>query len=209
MTVPVDDLKNAVRERLRAGRRARDEGSRAEVERLLAVHVGAVPGIAELVADPSRGCVTAYASFGTEPRTGALRSLLAVSGVRVLLPVIRDDGLLDWADDSDDLSEDGVSKGIPEPTGEPVGTGMPGLLAAGCRVVLAPALGVDVHGNRIGKAGGYYDRLLAGLDDVALADRPLVVAVVHDDEVLDEIPAEAHDRPVDAVLTPSGFRRLR
>jgi 5-formyltetrahydrofolate cyclo-ligase len=209
VTVPVDDLKNAVRERLRSGRRARDEAARTEVEHLLAVHVGEVPGIAELVADPSRGCVTAYASFGTEPRTGALRALLAVSGVRVLLPVIRDDGLLDWADDSDDLTEDGVSKGIPEPTGAPVGTGMAGLLAAGCRVVLAPALGVDVHGTRIGKAGGYYDRLLAGLDDVPLDERPLVVAVVHDDEILDEIPSEVHDRPVDAVLTPSGFRRLR
>ena len=209
MTVPVAEAKSALRERLRAGRRARDEAARAEVERLLAVRLGEVPGIAELVADPSRGCVTTYASFGTEPRTGALRALLAVSGVRVLLPVIRDDGLLDWADDSDDLSEDGVSKGIPEPTGEPVGTGMAGLLAAGCRVVLAPALGVDVHGNRIGKAGGYYDRLLAGLDDVDAAVRPLVVAVVHDDEVVDVVPAEAHDRPVDGVLTPSGFRRLR
>mgnify|MGYP003374786416 CR=1 FL=1 len=209
MTVPVDERKNAVRERLRAGRRARDEASREETERLLAVHLGEVPGIAELVADPSGGCVTAYASFGTEPRTRALRALLAVSGVRVLLPVIRDDGLLDWADDSDDLSEDGVSKGIPEPTGEPVGTGMAGLLAAGCRVVLAPALGVDVHGNRIGKAGGYYDRLLAGLDDVRPDERPLVVAVVHDDEVLDEIPAEAHDRPVDAALTETGYRPLR
>ncbi len=209
MTVPVDDLKNALRERLRAGRRARDEAARTEVERALAVHLGEVPGIAELVADPSRGCVTAYASFGTEPRTGALRALLAVSGVRVLLPVIRDDGLLDWADDSDDLTEDGVSRGIPEPTGAPVGTGMTGLLAAGCRVVLAPALGVDVHGSRIGKAGGYYDRLLAGLDDVPVDERPLVVAVVHDDEVLDAIPAEAHDRPVDGVLTETGYRRLR
>ncbi len=209
MTVPVDDLKSALRERLRAGRRARDEAERAETERRLAVHLGEVPGIRELVADPSLGCVTAYASFGTEPRTGALRALLAASGVRVLLPVIRDDGLLDWADDSDELSEDGVSKGIPEPTGEAVGTGMAGLLAAGCRVVLAPALGVDAHGNRIGKAGGYYDRLLAGLDDVHDDRRPLVVAVVHDDEVVEEVPAEAHDRPVDGVLTPTGYRPLR
>jgi 5-formyltetrahydrofolate cyclo-ligase len=208
VTVPLDDQKGAVRERLRAGRRARDEAAREETDRRLAVHLGEVPGIAGLVADPSSGCVTAYAWFGTEPRTTALRALLALSGVRVLLPVIRDDGLLDWADDSDELSEDGVSKGIPEPTGAPVGTGMAGLVAARCRVVLAPALGVDVHGNRIGKAGGYYDRLLAGLDDVEPAQRPLVVAVVHDDEVLDEIPATSHDRPVDGVLTPTGYRPL-
>lgn len=209
MTVPVDDLKSALRERLRAGRRTLDEAARDEVDRLLALRVGEVPGIAELVADPSSGCVTAYAAYGTEPRTGRLRALLALSGVRVLLPVIREDGQLDWAEDGDAFTEDGVSKGIPEPTSSVVATGMAGLVAAGCRVVLAPALGVDGRGNRIGKAGGYYDRLLAGLDDVAPEQRPLVVAVVLDDEVVESVPAEAHDRPVDAVLTPSGFRRLR
>jgi 5-formyltetrahydrofolate cyclo-ligase len=34
------------------------------------------------------------------------------------------------------------------------------------------------------------------------------VAVVHDDEVLDALPHEPHDRPVDAVLTPSSVLRL-
>jgi 5-formyltetrahydrofolate cyclo-ligase len=209
VTVPVDDLKNALRERLRAGRRARPEVERDDTDRLLAVRVGEVPGIAELVADPTRGCVAAYASYGTEPRTGRLRALLALSGVRVLLPVIRDDGLLDWADDSDDLHEDGVAAGIPEPRDGIAGTGMAALVAARCRVVLAPALGVDVVGTRIGKAGGYYDRLLADLDAVDPALRPLVVAVVHDDEVLPSVPAAAHDRPVAGVLTPAGYRRLR
>jgi 5-formyltetrahydrofolate cyclo-ligase len=34
------------------------------------------------------------------------------------------------------------------------------------------------------------------------------VAVVHDDELLDELPAADHDRPVDAVLTPSAYHAL-
>ena len=36
-----------------------------------------------------------------------------------------------------------------------------------------------------------------------------MIAVVHDDEVLDEIPSAPHDRAVDAVVTPTGYRVLR
>jgi 5-formyltetrahydrofolate cyclo-ligase len=36
----------------------------------------------------------------------------------------------------------------------------------------------------------------------------LVVAVLFDDEILDDVPIEPHDIRVDAVLTPSGFHRL-
>jgi 5-formyltetrahydrofolate cyclo-ligase len=211
VTVPVDERKNELRALVRAARRARSEDEREAVGAELAVRVGTVPEIAALVRGDVPGCVTAYASFGTEPRTDRLRALLAVSGVRVLLPVIRDDGGLDWADDADPegFTLGGVASGIPEPTAEPAAHSMADLVALGCRVVLAPALAVDVHGNRIGKAGGYYDRFLAGLDDVDPALRPVVVAVLHDDEVVDEIPATEHDRPVDAVLTPTTYRRLR
>jgi 5-formyltetrahydrofolate cyclo-ligase len=218
VTVPVDERKNALRASVRAARRARTEDEREAVGAELAVRVGAVPEIAGLVRGELEGGITAYASFGTEPRTDRLRALLALSGVRVLLPVIRDDGGLDWADDpvaedvgsgsSDGFTLDGVTRGIPEPTAEPAAHSMADLIALGCRVVLAPALAVDVRGNRIGKAGGYYDRFLAGLDDVDPALRPVVVAVLHDDEIVDDIPAEAHDRPVDAVLTPTAYRRL-
>jgi 5-formyltetrahydrofolate cyclo-ligase len=76
-------------------------------------------------------------------------------------------------------------------------------------VLLAPALGADLAGHRIGKAGGFYDRLLAGLDRHAPARRPLVVAVVHDDDVVDHVPTEPHDRGVDAILTPTRYLDLR
>lgn len=211
MTVPVDQAKSAVRETVRAARRARGEAERVEVDGALAVRLGEVPEVAALVRGDATGCVTAYAWFGTEPRTDRMRALLALSGVRVLLPVIRDDGGLDWADDdaAAGFTLDGVSKGIPEPTGVPVAHDMAGLVALGCRAVLAPALAVDRQGNRIGKAGGYYDRFLAGLDGVDRERRPVVVAVVHDDELLDELPTGPHDRPVDAVLTPTRYLRLR
>ncbi|MDX6723959.1 MAG: 5-formyltetrahydrofolate cyclo-ligase, partial [Solirubrobacteraceae bacterium] len=53
-------------------------------------------------------------------------------------------------------------------------------------------------GRRLGQGGGSYDRALARV-------AAPVVAVVFDDEVLDEpIPVEPHDRRVAGVLTPRG-----
>ncbi|MFN8167603.1 MAG: 5-formyltetrahydrofolate cyclo-ligase [Candidatus Nanopelagicales bacterium] len=222
MTLPEDDAvgqdghdvaveKAALRGLVRGRRRARPDDERLAAARGLAVRVGAVPEVAALAADPSSGVVAAYASFGTEPGTDELRALLAVSGVRVLLPVIAEDGGLDWGWDHGELATTGVSLGIPEPQGDVVGHGADGLHQLGCRVVLVPALAVDLAGRRIGKGGGYYDRLIAALD-AHPGTAPLLCAVVHDDEVLDAdpgIPADPWDRPVDAVLTPERFLRLR
>jgi 5-formyltetrahydrofolate cyclo-ligase len=207
VTLPpsIEERKAALREQVRARRRARSEQERAEVDAGLAVRIGSVPPVAALVADPGSGCVAAYASFGTEPRTDRLRALLELSGVRVLLPVIRTDGGLEFAWDTGTVAAGAVSPGVPEPTTTTVAEGMAGLVALGCRVVLTPALAVDRRGRRIGKAGGYYDRLFAGLDGVDPARRPLLVAVVHDDDVVDEVPADTHDRSVDAILTPTRY----
>jgi 5-formyltetrahydrofolate cyclo-ligase len=203
VTLPPEDAKAALREEVRARRRAGSDHERADVEAQLAVRVGAIAEIAELVADPDSGCVAVYASYGTEPGTGRMRDLLELAGVKVLLPVIGADGGLDFAWDSGTLALGPVSPGIPEPTGPVVATGMHGLVALGCRVVLTPALAVDLAGHRIGKAGGYYDRLFAELDDVDPALRPALVAVVHDDDVVTSVPTGSPDRRVDAVLTPT------
>ncbi len=198
--------KAQVRRVLRASRSARTPDERAAVASALAVRVGTVPEVAALVA-AGGGVVAAYASLGDEPGTGPLRELLALSGIRVLLPVIRDDGGLDWGWDSDDLVPRDHRLAIPEPAVDPaLGHGAAGLAAAGCAVLLVPALGIGIDGYRLGQGGGYYDRLLAQVP--AYADGgPLRVAVVHDDELLDTVPHEPHDQPVDAVLTPTTYRR--
>ena len=73
-------------------------------------------------------------------------------------------------------------------------------------VMLIPALAVDKSGARIGKGGGFYDRVLAELP----SHRPIRIAIVHDDDLLPAgtIPIESFDRPVHAVLTPSKLQRL-
>ena len=64
-----------------------------------------------------------------------------------------------------------------------------------------PALAVDPAGRRLGQGGGYSDGALADLP-VLVDGGPMLVALVHDDEVVDEVPIEDHDRLVDAIVTP-------
>lgn len=59
---------------------------------------------------------------------------------------------------------------------------------------------------RLGRGGGSYDRVLARLER-SDAD-PALVVMLYDAEVLARVPSEAHDRPVHAVVTPSGIRRF-
>ena len=164
-----------------------------------------------LVGRTAPGQVAGYAPVGTEPGGGDLPQRLADmvgGGHRVLLPVLLPDGDLDWArlDETADVPGDGAPAGLSrspaglwEPTGRRLGTDA----IASADLVVVPALAVDVDGVRLGRGGGSYDRALARIRD----DVP-VVALVHDGEVLGRLPAEAHDRPVSAVVTPAGLRWL-
>ncbi len=72
---------------------------------------------------------------------------------------------------------------------------------AGCDVVLVPALAVDRRGVRLGRGGGSYDRALRRAGG-------LVVALLHDGELVAALPAEPHDVRVHAVATPGGVVTL-
>ena len=67
-------------------------------------------------------------------------------------------------------------------------------------LIVIPALAASVDGTRLGQGGGWYDRAL-----MHRSPGVPVVAVVFDDEVLEPgiIPAEPHDVPVDAIVTPT------
>lgn len=68
-------------------------------------------------------------------------------------------------------------------------------------LVLMPLLGFDARGTRLGYGGGYYDRTLAGL-----GKKPLLVGLAFAAQELPDIPREAHDMPLDAVVTEAGVR---
>jgi 5-formyltetrahydrofolate cyclo-ligase len=70
-------------------------------------------------------------------------------------------------------------------------------------VILMPLLGFDKHGTRLGYGGGYYDRTLT-----KLTKRPKLVGFAFAAQEFDHIPREAHDVPLDAVVTENGVTRF-
>ena len=70
-------------------------------------------------------------------------------------------------------------------------------------VVVSPGLAFDRRGHRLGYGGGYYDRYLARLH--AHASRVGIGFAV---QLLDEVPAEETDQPVDVVVTDRGVIRV-
>jgi 5-formyltetrahydrofolate cyclo-ligase len=140
--------------------------------------------------------VAVYLSVGTEPDTSTIIEGLRLRSIPMIAPVLRPDADLDWATLSEHPPVPGL-RGTLEPTGQLLGVDA----IAPADVVLVPALAVDESGHRLGRGGGSYDR---ALPRVRSGSR--VLAVVHDDEVIDAVPAVAHDRCVDGVVTPSGVR---
>lgn len=150
--------------------------------------------------------VAAYVSVGGEPGTRVLLDALRMRGVRVLLPVLLPDNDLDWAvyEGADRLVR--VSRPGKISLLEPDGPVLGPQAVTEADTVLLPGLAVDGRGRRLGRGGGSYDRVLARLD--AVGARPALVVLLYDEEVLDRVPARAHDRPVRAAVTPSGVRRF-
>ncbi len=66
-------------------------------------------------------------------------------------------------------------------------------------VIAVPGVAFDRRGHRLGYGGGYYDRLLGHR-----TTRPrCVVGLAFDFQVLDELPHDADDEPMDWVVTES------
>jgi 5-formyltetrahydrofolate cyclo-ligase len=139
------------------------------------------------------GTIAAYYSIGAEPDTRGLVYALWKRGSYVLLPVLRPGGDLDWASYEGPDSLVPGSRGLREPGEPPRGVDA----VARADAVLVPALAVDAAGRRLGRGGGSYDRALARVGPLV----PLI-ALVYDDELVEHVPAEAHDIPVRAAVTP-------
>ena len=109
-------------------------------------------------------------------------------GKTVLLPKVEGDFIIPIVVNSLDNLKKGKFS-IPQPEGDtyPVES---------IDVVFVPAIAFDKKGNRIGFGKGYYDRFLKNVKGIK-------IGVAYDFQVVDEIPAEKHDIPVDLVITPT------
>lgn len=136
-----------------------------------------LPGVAGMT-------VTAVEPMRTEPPVDGLTDALVGAGVRVLVPITLERPRLDWADLSD-------------PERRPLGT----QVWREVDLAFIPGLAVTREGVRLGQGGGYYDSTLPQVQE--LAGGVPVVIMVHDHEVVDDLPADEHDAVVDAVLRPT------
>ncbi|MGX4656752.1 5-formyltetrahydrofolate cyclo-ligase [Micromonospora sp. SCSIO 07396] len=141
--------------------------------------------------------MTGYVPVGSEPGGPDLPDVLRAAlpaGAELLLPVLCDDLDLDWAPYAGPDTLVAAGRGMREPGGPRRGRAA----IVGASLVVVPALAVDRRGLRLGRGGGSYDRALARVPATTLT-----VALLHDGELLPELPGQPHDRPVGAALTPA------
>ena len=62
-------------------------------------------------------------------------------------------------------------------------------------MVLVPGVAFTRTGHRLGRGGGYYDRLLSTLPETVIR-----IGVCHEIQVVEEIPIEVHDAVMDEIL---------
>ncbi|MGB3482475.1 MAG: 5-formyltetrahydrofolate cyclo-ligase [Mycobacterium sp.] len=183
-------FKGPLRKQILAERRALPAAIRQAEAATLKTHVTTLAGLSDTVC--------AYVPVGSEPGSVELLDALVAMRLTVLLPVSHTD-----------------SDGTPEPLRwgvyraghlvaagfglrEPAGDSLPPETVAQAGVILVPALAVDRRGARLGRGAGFYDRSLPLRDPAAR-----LIAVVRDQELLDELPSESHDVRMTDALTPN------
>ena len=79
----------------------------------------------------------------------------------------------------------------------------------GLSILLVPIVGIDREGYRLGQAGGYYDATLSAMKYRLQAK---TIGVGFSCQLVDRLPHEAHDVPLDGFVSERGalaFRRFR
>lgn len=149
----------------------------------------------EHLVDRTPSTIAGYMAYGGELNPGPALRLLHDRGWTIVLPVIGPAfGLTfsPWIPDETTLVVN--RHGIEEPDSDAIA-------ADTIDVVLVPGLAFDVDGGRIGHGAGYYDRFLAGFNE---RRQPVErVGAAHDLQLVDVVPIEPWDVPMDVVVTPS------
>ncbi len=191
--------KKSRRAQTRAARRALSPATRAVLAQQLAAQ--AMDYLAESTGTAMR--VGAYLSTDEEPDTSVLLHALVDAGIEVYLPVCQPQYQLGWVRWSPEVE---LRRSALAPVDEPVGPRHDAQLFEQVHTLFIPALLVDRRGLRLGQGGGYYDRFLPLIEQQATR----VAALVYAAEFVPagDFPVEAHDRPVDVVITEQQFHTI-
>ena len=181
------EAKAALRRAVLRRRAALPEGERAPLSGRI------VATILDLPTFQNADVVLAYASFGTELQTDELLRRVLDDGRVLVLPRVEGGGLglYEVRDLASDLAPG--TGGIREPVPDQC----PAVDRGGVGFALIPGVAFDRGGRRLGYGGGFYDRLLAG----GLPGGTPLVSGAFEVQILDEVPTDPHDAPVDVVVT--------
>jgi 5-formyltetrahydrofolate cyclo-ligase len=109
-------------------------------------------------------------------------------GKRVVLPRVRGRELALFGITDFDRDVAPGAWGIPEPaTGDPVGREQIDL-------IIVPGAAFDASGNRLGYGAGFYDKLLEGFGG-------RIVALAFELQIVPAAPRDAHDVPMQKIVT--------
>ena len=128
-----------------------------------------------------------YLPYNQEVRTTAILERAILDGKKVAVPKVYGDTMrFIYLEDFSQVEKS--SMGIPEPIADgPVAQDPDSL-------VLMPGLAFDHNGNRMGYGGGFYDKFLS-----QEPNHP-TLALCYDFQMVEELPIEEYDIPVDCVL---------
>ena len=135
------------------------------------------------------GTVLIYYGVGREMDTMPIFHALLAQGKRVAFPVCLPGRQMEGRLVTDPEQLVPGAHGIPAPD-----TGCPAAPKNEIDLVLAPCLMCDREGYRLGYGGGYYDRWLTDYQGFAVCICPAP-------RLVDRLPRDRFDRPVDLVLS--------
>ena len=177
----------------------RDLRTQARVHRATLTRAGYADAIARFAddLDLAPGTIVAgYFPFRDEADPRALMAALSARGHKLALPTVTSGQPLvfrTWKM-GDAMRANASAYNIPEPL-ETAPAVTPAL-------VLVPLLAFDSAGHRLGYGGGYYDRTLVLLPNAR------AIGIAYAGQEVPELPREAHDHPLGAVITENGLRRF-
>lgn len=185
----------ALRQEVRARRRALGPAERQEAARRLAHRLG----VMRVFATADR--VATYLAFDGEIDPAALVERAWGMGKKVFLPILDTRAPLRFAPYRPDTPMKPNRFGIPEPLVDEDELLDPHLLD----LVLTPLVAFDDRCTRVGMGGGFYDRGFAFRANPAHIARPRLVGVAYEMQRYPELPRRAWDIPLDGVVTETAI----
>ena len=157
-----------------------------EADRLICKKVTSLPEF------ENAGRVFAFAGVFPEPDTSGIIEKALDMGKTVALPVTMSGGEMEFAVYTGETVKGmfGISEPLPDAE----------RIVPMCGdIMLVPGVCFDIFCRRLGRGGGYYDRYLSGCG-------VFTVGLCRDIFLVNEVPAQEHDIPVQMVITEKRSR---